>query len=300
MLTALCFHGISFGSAKAGIGSYPLPLAESEALITRWLQQKNFSVVADSSASGDIVLSGTAAGKVIRISLRSHSPLSTDIDLLETTGKESLAAVRSSWESFLAKAGQESGSEIPARIKSLADAVVCINSLPAEEHNMNFSGFFIDQQGTVLTIAHDIKDLKAFRLLFPGGKFGEGRMEKSDAAKDLSIIQSDHRGYSKYLPLKDGLSQLRLGDRVYMLCCSKNGSVQIQSGTVDKPKANVDGQALWQVHLEQVFFGSSGSPVVDANGRLVGVVKGRFRGADSRGFLIPVDTARSFVGMEKK
>jgi hypothetical protein len=100
-------------------------------------------------------------------------------------------------------------------------------------------------------------------------------------------------------PLKEGRTELHFEERIYMLCCNSKGSVQIQSGMVDKPKATVNGQTLLQVKLEQVFFGSSGSPVVDEHGRLVGVVKGRFRGMASRGFLIPIDTVRSFVGMGK-
>ena len=79
-----------------------------------------------------------------------------------------------------------------------------------------------------------------------------------------------------------------------MLTCD-NGRVQIQAGKVDKPQAIVNGQPLWQVTLKQVFFGTSGSPVLDAGGRLAGVVKGRFKGEDSRGFLSPVDTINAFM-----
>ena len=66
-------------------------------------------------------------------------------------------------------------------------------------------------------------------------------------------------------------------------------------GIVEGPPAMVNGQPLWQVNME-VLPGSSGSPVFDQDGRLVGVVKGRYRGTETRGFLIPIDTILEFLG----
>jgi serine protease Do len=41
--------------------------------------------------------------------------------------------------------------------------------------------------------------------------------------------------------------------------------------------------------------GSSGGPVFDGDGRLVGVVKGRYRGTESKGFVIPARTIVDFL-----
>ena len=299
-LILLSFWGTSFGSGSGNIGSYALPLVETETLFTRWLQQEKFSVESRRLANGEIVVQGASAGKLIKVSFRPHSSLATEIELLELSGMEDVSAVRLSWESFLAQSELIGGTTVPVRIRSLADAVVCINSLPADEKKINFTGFLINQAGTVLTIAHDFDKLRNFRLLFSGGAIAEGRLVTSNSSKDLSVIGSDFRGYKTFLPLKEGRSRLTIEDRVFMLCRTGSGRIEIQSGVVDKPKAMVSGQKLWQVKLEHLFLGSSGSPVVDENGRLVGVVKGRYRGTESRGFLIPVDTVRSFVGMGNK
>lgn len=300
ILMLLIFRGNTFGISGISIGSYTIPLFETEVLFSRWLQQEKYSVASNVIANGEVVLQGVTAGKQVKVLLRPHSSLATEIDLLETSSMEDVSALRKSWESFLARSGQTRGIEIPEPIRSLADAVVCISDTPADRKKMNFTGFLIDQGGTVLTIAHDVDEIQDFKLHFSGGKAVDGRVVKSNAAKDLSIIESNYRGNNKFFSLKEGRSRLNFGDRIFMLCCNSAGSVQIQSGTIDKPKATVSGQTLLQVKLEHVFFGSSGSPVVDENGRLIGVVKGRFRGADSRGFLVPLDTVRSFVGLGKK
>jgi len=41
--------------------------------------------------------------------------------------------------------------------------------------------------------------------------------------------------------------------------------------------------------------GRSGSPVFDHQGALVGVIKGRYRGTDTTGFLIPMEIIMDFL-----
>jgi serine protease Do len=41
--------------------------------------------------------------------------------------------------------------------------------------------------------------------------------------------------------------------------------------------------------------GSSGSPVFDREGKMVAMIKGRYRGTHSTGFLIPLETVVKFL-----
>jgi serine protease Do len=45
----------------------------------------------------------------------------------------------------------------------------------------------------------------------------------------------------------------------------------------------------------KIYPGSSGSPVFDVQGNLVAVVKGRYRGSESIGFLIALETLLDFI-----
>jgi S1-C subfamily serine protease len=87
-----------------------------------------------------------------------------------------------------------------------------------------------------------------------------------------------------------------MGEKVYSMVCPAHNHEMVRTGVVDEPPAMVNGQPLWQVNMG-VAPGDSGGPVFDSNGRLVGVVKGRFRGGWSRGFLIPTNTLREFLGL---
>jgi serine protease Do len=56
----------------------------------------------------------------------------------------------------------------------------------------------------------------------------------------------------------------------------------------------VNGLPLWQARIH-IDPGSSGSPVFDGHGRLTAIVKGRYRGTNSIGFLIPFETLLHFL-----
>jgi len=45
----------------------------------------------------------------------------------------------------------------------------------------------------------------------------------------------------------------------------------------------------------EILPGNSGSPVFNGAGDLIGVVKGRYRGTDDVGFMIPLDTITEFL-----
>jgi serine protease Do len=84
------------------------------------------------------------------------------------------------------------------------------------------------------------------------------------------------------------------GDRLYAITCPYGGMANIEQGYLDGPPRRVAGMPLWQVQMH-IDMGSSGSPVFDRQGRLVAIVKGRFRGTDSIGFLIPFETLLHFL-----
>ena len=65
-------------------------------------------------------------------------------------------------------------------------------------------------------------------------------------------------------------------------------------GRIDGPPALVKGYPLWQVDMKVVPV-LVAARVFDKDGRLAGVVRGRFRGTESRGFLIPVGTIQEFL-----
>jgi serine protease Do len=94
--------------------------------------------------------------------------------------------------------------------------------------------------------------------------------------------------------LSDGRNLLENGETVYSVGCPGNQPGQLSSGIVDGPPRRLKNRLLWQV-IMRIDPGSSGSPVFDDRGRLVAMVKGRFRGSSTVGFLTPLDTIMDFL-----
>jgi len=181
---------------------------------------------------------------------------------------------------------------VPDMVRRQIHAVVCIYS-NIKQQDIQFTGFIIDRKGWVVCTAHDLKPEQYVTVVMSDGKEIGGHVVKHDPGRDLSLIRTE-TALPNDVPLRDGRFLLRNGDELFAVTCLNSGSGGIQGGFVDGPPRRVNGLALWQarIHIEP---GSSGSPVFDAHGRLTAVVKGRYRGTDSIGFLIPFETLLNFL-----
>ena len=116
---------------------------------------------------------------------------------------------------------------------------------------------------------------------------------KADHHWDLALVKVGLESQS-HISLQKGRNLLSVGERIYTVGCPVNLRGTVFPGVVNGPPRRVDDQIYWQVAMK-IHPGSSGSPVFDAQGNLVALVKGRFRGTDSLGFLIPFETIVEFL-----
>ena len=85
-----------------------------------------------------------------------------------------------------------------------------------------------------------------------------------------------------------------MGERVFSIGCPNNLQGTLSPGIINGPPRLVNDQPLWQVEMN-IYPGSSGSPVFDARGQLVAMIKGRYRGTTTVGFLTPLEAIITFV-----
>lgn len=294
---------ISFLIAFPAVGGresfrlYPVPLLEMEKIVSRWMHESGYGVSQSGSLAGPIQLSGIRENESWHIVLQSHSPLFSSLEAeYLLNGRENSQRVRDLWaflDDYVAKNAPvtETGDmEIPPFLFGI-DSMVCLRAFSGNSP-IQFSGFVVDKKGLILSTAHDLDNVKEITVMLSDGRNFPGRLMKRDPHRDLALIRVEFR-FSSSLNVNEGRKLLKGGEKIYALTCSE-GERSIHSGLIVGPMRHSDNLPLWQVEMETPP-GSSGSPVFDREGKMVAMIKGRYRGTHSTGFLIPLETVVKFL-----
>ncbi|MBW3536678.1 MAG: trypsin-like peptidase domain-containing protein [Actinobacteria bacterium] len=164
------------------------------------------------------------------------------------------------------------------------------------------TGFVVSSDGEVLTNAHVVTRAGTVEVTLPGET--EPRLADlvaSDPRADLALLEI--RDASGLATAELGRSsQLRVGQPVIAIgnALALTGGPSVTSGIVSALERTVegDGQVLENMIQTDAAInpGNSGGPLVDANGRVVGVNTAVIRGlAEGIGFAIPSDIVRSVL-----
>ena len=150
------------------------------------------------------------------------------------------------------------------------------------------SGFYIGQEGYLLTNYHVVADAKFVKVKLANGHSLVGEVVREDKVRDVALIRTD--------PITDSVLGVRrdepgVGEEVYAL-----GSPfgEILSGTLTRgvlsSRRVMDGTAFLQSDVA-VNPGNSGGPLIDATGRVVGITQMGLKGAQSINMFIPIGEA---------
>jgi len=192
----------------------------------------------------------------------------------------------------LPEAGANGPRTLPTAVLDHMEATVCIRA-QSEKGSTQCSGFIVDPSGLILCTAHELTGHQRVTLTFLDGTSAPGEVTRLDLHRDLALIECLSGDWG-FVSLSDGRNLLGMGETVFSVGCPNNLRGTLTSGTVNGPPRRVADQPFWQVNMD-IFPGSSGSPVFDARGRFVAVVKGRYRGTSNVGFLIPLETVYAFL-----
>lgn len=293
---------IFFFSTPSGAGEvklFPFPLAETEKAIGDWLHFNGFRVFRSYAGSGEVELRGVKNKEKWEIFCRPYSPLASLVQAQYKRDDQVDQKKLPEFWFFLENYGQSSSSEKrkqlthPQSIFSiLSAAVVCIQAR-AGETPVQFSGFFISEKGLIISTAHDLEKIKELKIILKNKNELPGKLVQKDGQRDLSLIKVSGQ-FKNHILWHEGRKTLQMGEKVYMVSCANRDEGEFIVGVVEDVLRQKNKLPLWQVDME-TLPGSSGSPVFDRYGNLIGVVKGRLRGTDNVGFLIPLSTLTEFI-----
>ncbi len=157
------------------------------------------------------------------------------------------------------------------------------------------TGFFIGP-GQLVTNAHVIEGAHRAELKIASGRtLRVAGVLAEDLTYDLSILGSDVGGQdASVLDLAPPNHVVAQGDRVYVLGSPHGLEFTLSEGLVSAVREAPGVGVVLQISAP-VSPGSSGSPVFDANGLVVGLVRAQVIDGQALNFAVPVDRVRTLT-----
>jgi hypothetical protein len=191
----------------------------------------------------------------------------------------------------LAFAQAAPAQDLPALIARVAPAVVVVS----EEGGARGTGFVVSADGMIVTSLHVIARMKQPRVALADDRiFDAVSVIGYDKERDLAVLKIPASG----LPvLRLGASRkVRVGQRVIAFGTPMGLSGTTTTGIVSAIRRHpkVPGALLLQTDAA-INPGSSGGPLVDTKGHVVGVVASMIHNAQSLGFAVPADELRPLL-----
>jgi serine protease Do len=157
------------------------------------------------------------------------------------------------------------------------------------------SGFIIDADGLILTNAHVVEGSERVRVHLLDGRTFEGKVKGSDPVTDIAVIQIE--GENLPTVTLGNSDQVRPGDWAIAI-----GNPLGLDNTVTVGIISAVGRSSGQIGAanKRVTFlqtdaainpGNSGGPLLDAEGRVIGVNTAILQWAQGVGFAIPINRA---------
>lgn len=164
------------------------------------------------------------------------------------------------------------------------------------------SGFIYDTQGHIITNNHVVEDASEIKVRLYNGNEYDAKIVGRDPEADVAVIKIEPK--EPLVPVRLGDSdKLRVGQLVMAMGSPRGLEGTVSFGHVSalgrEGLSDLAAQGLTFQNLIQtdaaINLGNSGGPLVNIDGEVIGINVAIVAGANSIGFAIPVNTARSVV-----
>ena len=161
------------------------------------------------------------------------------------------------------------------------------------------SGFIYDKNGHIVTNAHVVQDGSDFVIVFFDGTMSRAESIGIDKVGDLAVLHADLPNSVKELELE---SKISVGEHVFALGSPAGFAGSITAGVISQ--TNRTGLTILPMIQTDAPLnqGNSGGPLINSNGKVVGINAMGFRDEDMRtqrfealGFAIPASIAKIII-----
>ena len=181
---------------------------------------------------------------------------------------------------------------------------------PRGEGRSTGSGFALDDQGFILTNAHVVEGAEEVRVRFGDQDSVKAEVKGEDPSTDLALLKVDPSKVKlRPIPLGDS-SKVRVGDQAIAIGNPFGLEHTVTTGIVSALQRSIEAPNGFSIENAiqtdaSINPGNSGGPLLDGNGRVIGInaqieTGGGARGSVGIGFAIPINLAKRVVPQLKE
>lgn len=147
------------------------------------------------------------------------------------------------------------------------------------------SGFYIDEQGTVVTNYHVIEDCSsAYVTTNDGGMYEVTAILGYDEELDIAILATSK---TNSIAVKTSTTVIT-GETVYVLGSSLGLTGTFSEGLVSTAERSIGGNIYIQISAP-ISHGNSGGPVVNTSGQVIGIASAGFDNGQNLNLALPIE-----------
>lgn len=174
--------------------------------------------------------------------------------------------------------------------RQYANSVVTVLTEDVNHQSLALGSGFIVSPGRVVTNYHVVEGAKYAKVLTSSGSSVKVDGVLAHSANDDLIILSAP-GLSGSVTFSS--DSVQIGERVYAIGSPEGLSNSLSEGIISG-RRTIDGRSLVQI-TAPISPGSSGGPIVNEKGSVVGVAVGAYSSGQNLNFAIPVSRVRSLI-----
>lgn len=189
--------------------------------------------------------------------------------------------------------------------KKVAPATVFIKSALTNDYLLSGvsgsigSGIILDQQGLILTNAHVVDRAAKILVILHDGTNVTATVMGIDAFTDLALLKVELPKRHQAVALLGNSDRVEIGQEVVAIGHPFGLGYALTTGVVSGFGSTPDPQAAPHERVIQTSAainpGNSGGPLVNKEGRVIGINMAILAGGQNIGFAIPINTAKAVV-----
>lgn len=184
--------------------------------------------------------------------------------------------------------------DISRLYKEYADAIVIVASLDAQGQESRLgTGFVVKEEGIIVTNYHVVADSRKVIVKLRNNKaYKMVQLINADPAKDIAVLRIFPK--KKMDTVKLGNSRrVKTGERVIAIGNPLGLENTVSDGLVSSIR-ETDGVKLLQISVP-LSQGSSGGPLFDTKGRVIGITTASLSQGQNLNFAVPVNYVKKLL-----